>query len=129
MLSRAQLCCSCLRRTLPLIIVAILLSANGTESRPSKLSRMTIDVCPYPAMYAEVQQSILKLEMENRILSRQLAEHHEANGELTKALKVMASSVSDSSEMSFDCAETARVPLRLRGGDEGTERPRVDLCR
>ncbi|EKX54532.1 hypothetical protein GUITHDRAFT_150039 [Guillardia theta CCMP2712] len=117
-----------LRRALSTVLVAMLLLAHGGEARPSKLSRMTIDVCPYPAMYAEVQQSILRLEMENRMLSRQLAEHHEANGELTKALKVMASSVSDSSEMSLECAETTKLPLRLRGGDEGASR-HVSRCR
>mmetsp|Transcript_43685 Transcript_43685/g.68403 ORF Transcript_43685/g.68403 Transcript_43685/m.68403 type:complete len:127 (-) Transcript_43685:2092-2472(-) len=89
-------------------------------AKPTKLSRVSVDVCPFSSVYVEMQHKIHKrineLEAENLMLNKQLeAESQQQRALIDKAISLASSSISDfESDDSWDKSEHS--PLRLRGG-------------
>eukprot|EP00961_Rhodomonas_salina_P253326 3423783-Rhodomonas_salina.2 len=98
------------------MVLLSMLAGAEAFAKPAKLSRVSIDVCPFNSLYAEVSHKIHQLEEENASLARHLEAHCLGHIEyLEKSGVLGTSSVSDAEEEYVDRGST---PLRLRGGNK-----------
>ncbi len=105
--------------TLLLCMLATLLPA-AAFLKPSKLSRVSIDVCPLNSMYVEVRHTIQQLEEENASLARILKARCLNQGEHLDKVMSATSSVSDEEDDLSLQWDRGIIPVRLRGGKEGS---------